>query len=335
MTPDEFQHQIEQRDELVQALTRQLEQAAEQLDRMQRSGGVAGRPQAAGLPADFTRQQSQISEDVAYLVQQWENTQVAGAMGRIEMQLEELRDLVHQARIPADGPSRAQTSADSDDDAVDAEDGRDSDQSEEDLSRNLDLLASLKEAMNADADPIPEFELEDQSGPSSAGNWGTDEVASFSAALPSLPDPPAPIDPNLAEPEEIREAIDQRDRYIQTVVDHSRSLQQLASLNSPVDWEELNNAPEELVDRLQQLEQQLVEQLRTSEISMSLERARLSRESTQLEAARIQLEKKMKKHGLSLPQTNAPESKSASGSGDGETSPRAEKWLNMLRIKES
>lgn len=333
MTPDEFQHQIEQRDELVQALTRQLEQAAEQLDRMQRSGGVAGRPQAAGLPADFTRQQSQISEDVAYLVQQWENTQVAGAMGRIEMQLEELRDLVHQARIPADGPFLGQTTANSDDDA---ENGRDSDQSEEDLSRNLDLLASLKEAMNADADPIPEFELEDQSGPpSAAGNWEAEEETDVSAALPNLPDPPAPIDPNLAEPEEIRDAIDQRDRYIQTVVDHSRSLQQLASLNSPVDWDELNNAPDELVDRLQQLEQQLVEQLRTSEISMSLERARLSRESTQLEAARIQLEKKMKKYGLSLTQTNAPESKSASGPGDGETSPRAEKWLNMLRIKES
>ncbi|WP_237226546.1 hypothetical protein [Rubinisphaera sp. JC750] len=333
MTPDEFQHQIEQRDELVQALTRQLEQAAEQLDRMQRSGGVAGRPQAAGLPADFTRQQSQISEDVAYLVQQWENTQVAGAMGRIEMQLEELRDLVHQARIPADGPFLGQTAANSDNAA---EDGRESDQSEADLSRNLDLLASLKEAMNADTDPIPEFELEDQSGPpSSDGNWEAEEETGVSADLPSLPDPPAPIDLNLAEMEEIRDAIDQRDRYIQTVVDHSRSLQQLASLNSPVDWQELNNAPDELVARLQQLEQQLVEQLRTSEISMSLERARLSRESTQLDAARIQLEKKMKKYGLSLPQTNAPESKSASGSGDGETSPRAEKWLNMLRIKES
>jgi len=322
VTPDEFQQQIDQRDELVQALTRQLEQAAEQLDRMQRSGGMAGRPQqGGGVPADFARQQAQIGEDVAYLVQQWENTQVAGAMGRIEMQLEELRDLVHQARLPnaQDASLRHQSESYSEREQPEYE-------PEDDLS-GMDLLASLKEAMSAEADAIPDVELDAQNnGYSQSGGVSDDDL--------NLPDPPEPVDLDLADPEEVRDALEERDRYIQAVVGQLRTVHETTSINSPVNWEELNNAPVELVERLQELERNLNEQLRINEVSMSLERARLSRESTQLEAARIQLEKKLKKHGGDVGHMLPPTSRGGK-SDDAETSPRAEKWLNMLRIKES
>lgn len=305
----ELKRQIDERDELIQLLTRQLEQAAEQLDRLQRSGGVSGRSPAS-LPTEFARQQEAIGQDVAYLVTQWENSQLAGAVGRIELQLEELRDLLVQAKL---SPGKENCL---------------------DEQREATLLAKLQQAMHFSEQEIPEEELEEDpalvsDGRSIAGR----EALSPHATLPPLPQE---LDLEHAHPQQLCDAVRDRDLFIAKLVDQYRHLHQTARLSSPVDWQELNQAPAELRTRLEQLETQLQEQLRINEVSMSLERARLSREATQLELARMQLQKELKKHGLNgdMLRGNDAVPPMAQETGSPEKQ-RSQKWLSMLRIKET
>ena len=84
-----------QKDQLIQALTDQLEQAAEQLDRLQRAGADRKRGGLlGGGGSGLTDEHRQTFDDLQRIVQQWEDLQAGLTLGRIEIQLSELRELV-------------------------------------------------------------------------------------------------------------------------------------------------------------------------------------------------------------------------------------------------
>ncbi len=100
VTAEELELLLREKEELVEALTERLEQAAEQLDRFQRVNGDRGRWMSGGVPAELVEQQQELCGDLERAVKQWEAADCGSALGRIETQLQELRDLV--ARGTAD-----------------------------------------------------------------------------------------------------------------------------------------------------------------------------------------------------------------------------------------
>src|SRR4029077_79348 len=92
---DLIQNQLHEKEQLVAALTERLEQAAEQLDRVRRTGADKGgrRPQGGGgLPAELVEEHKTTLEDLKRVIARWEDIQAEAALGRIETQIVELRD---------------------------------------------------------------------------------------------------------------------------------------------------------------------------------------------------------------------------------------------------
>ncbi len=333
MTKEELQRQLEERDDLVQMLTQQLEQAAEQLDRLQRSGGVSGRGPVANSQ-EFQKQHEVIGRDLAYLVEQWDQSQLAGAVGRIELQLEELRDLVSQVQLPA-GDTDGLTMARAWKSAQSSFGGEESHAEEEDTA---ELTCHGTET--SELPSIPDFELNDLptdsvSSSRTLHSHSSEEIDAAELDLPELPAPVADEETSLAV---WQAAVYARDDYIGLIIDQLRQRHQRACMEFPRDWDELIDAPEELCARLQKLEQQMLEQMRLNEVSMSIERARISREKTHLQTARMQLQKEMKKFGMELAFSSQPGMSSTSvepRDANNTEKQRAQKWLSMLRIKEN
>ncbi len=312
--------ELEGKNELVQALTLQLEQAAEQLDRLQRTGVRASHGSAGGsLPAEFAQQQETVAQNVEYLVEQWDATQVAGSIGRVEMQLDELRDLVTELAsrpVQTTALSQEQTVADPISE-LDAE------------ASHADLLGSLQAAFLNSSEEIPETILEETPVGISTNASSEVEQPSGQNALPEQPDL---VDFDSATKDELRDAVIVRDDYIKTIVDHLSAARKQFGIQSPENWEELQGCPQELVEKVQQLEQQLEDQLRLSEVSLSLERARLSREETQLSMAKIQIQKELRKQGIDPNTISRLNLNSDQADTPVEEKTKGTKWLNMLRI---
>lgn len=315
-----LQSELESKDELVQALTKQLEQVAEQLDRVQRTGS---RPSQAGgsLPPEFAKQHEAVAEDITYLVQQWDATQVGGSIGRVEIQLQEIRDLMTQ--LSSSSRPLSSSSNEPQFEQVSETVG-------EKATSSSDYLASLQTAF-LDSEENTTTSDSDANDPSPAMPIDLNE---------KLPEQPEPVNFDLASTGDLKKAVLARDEYMKTVVDQLRRAKKQIGIQPPTDWEALQGCPDDLVQRVQELEQQLQDQLRLSAVSLSLERARLSREETQLNSARIQIQKELRKQGInpSTIQGLDPEAEAqAENEQEHEDLPVVEekssgiKWLSMLR----
>lgn len=104
---DLIQNQLHEKEQLVAALTERLEQAAEQLDRLQRTGADKGRRPlvGGGLPAELVEEHKTTLEDLKRVIARWEDIQAEAALGRIETQIVELRDLVVSGGVSIAGAS--------------------------------------------------------------------------------------------------------------------------------------------------------------------------------------------------------------------------------------
>src|SRR6516225_434085 len=90
-----IQSQLREKEQLVAALTERLEQAAEQLDRLRRTGVDKGRrPLGGGFPAEVIEEHKTTLEDLKRVISRWEEMQAEVTLGRIETQIAELRDLM-------------------------------------------------------------------------------------------------------------------------------------------------------------------------------------------------------------------------------------------------
>lgn len=298
---------LAEKDAVIAALTEQLELAAEQLDRLQRSG--AARRKNGLLPPELAEDHKQLIGEMQRVVQQWEDLQAGLALGRIEVQLGELRDLVASrlaspAVLPPQFPAVVEP-------------------------------CFAPTGNSGAAPPPPEPPVAVAKPPGETSEWDriksqlldTSEVPQAPPPVfdEPLPPPPPEVNCSSATNEELAAAIHARDEFIAYLLRRLRAAEAGAI---PADWSCLAPHDPEGVQRLQQLAAQLDEKLRLSEVEFSLERARLAREHARLQLKQELLEKQLKRLGI----------KSADEFEEAAASPATlqdRRWVRFLGINRS
>lgn len=320
----ELESEVVAKDELVTALTVQLEQLAEQLDRLQRSGADRKRSSGGGLPADVVDSHKKIVGDLERVVQQWEDMQAGLMLGRIEVQLTELREFIAE-RLAGDGaPPRLG--------------GHERGPAFPSLPSSMVLeritvtstpteppvLESTSTSPPAVESSQPELptmweslksRMLEETAPISAEDLADEEISQVEPA------PPAAICPSTATPSELETALDERDSYIAFLL---RKIRRLTPVPTPPDWVSLEQVPEELCQTLASHTKQLEEHLRMAEIELSMERARIGREQSQLRQQQELIEKQMRRLGLKTLDEQAAQNE--------EVAPADRRWVRFLGL---
>jgi hypothetical protein len=300
--------QLAEREQLVTALTERLEQAAEQLDRLHRTGADRGvRSGIMGIPPELVQQQQKLVEDLQQAVQQWDDMQPGAFFGRLESQLTQIHDLVlnhggGSGQNPTDaafsrGESRYEQSPP-------RRNPSDSPKS---------VLEFMKASLLAEEAPAPQNP--------SAAEPESPRAAAVPAVLhielPALQGAPEPIDRQNGTREELIEACETRDAYVVYLLQRLRRIESMGHV--PNSWAGLENLPDQLRERLEALEKRLEETLRLAEVELSLQRAKLAREEVRIRLIDEQLQKDLKRARQDAP--------SESDSKDDQSGSR---WKRML-----
>jgi hypothetical protein len=267
--------------------------------------------------------------------------QAAAVLGRIEVQVSEIRDLVANG-LPAGGaagggwpaPDRREAGSSPGRGAGEGAGGGGSQGGSSGFSGWEALKAGLLKGEGAGTPaPAPASTREAAARESAARVPAAAETAPpEEAVVINIEEvaPPEIIDPASADAETLRAAVERRDEYI-SYLSRKLRLTNGRAIRLP-DWESLNNAPEELASRLKDLEASLDENLRLAEVELSLERARLAREAAKLRLQQDQVEKELKRLKLDRPQAAA--AAASAHSGDAEN-PTGRRWLRMLGMRKS
>lgn len=302
-----LREQLDGKDELISALVVELEQVVEQLDRLQRSGGE--RPRG---PANFTAQsssklspevaeeQQQIFGDLQRFVQQWDELQPAGVLGRIESELAAMRSLMTHGTYspnPSETSVRERLGATHGLDGVIARLAIESPGRERTESPTAgSSWESMKRQMLGEDSAVAVVEgsetavacLSDRSIESPSN---CDEELSLERFTGLIA-----IDLDAATREELQVACAERDVAI---VQLTRLLRSHNNVALPTDWNDIAGIPDEVKCRADQLASRLEKQVQLAEVELSLDRARLSRERSQVQAERATIERHLKRLGLS------------------------------------
>lgn len=263
-----LQQQLGEKDQLVVALTERLEQAAEQLDRMRRSGNTMRRSGGSGgMPTELLEDHRSAIDDLKQVVGRWEEMQCGATLGRLEMQVSELRDLVAgiakhgvSQRPDAGHPAGPANTAD----ATKPAKGNWWDQQ--------------KAAMMAgETLQLPGTEQ-------AAENGSVDQLAG--GEIPSLPDA---IDFDTLTLETAIPALRERDELLVRLRELALCYQ--ARDEFPEGLHNLESLPEPLQERLRSLEAEWQAKFRQAELDLSIERARLSRTEAMLRQKHDQMNK--------------------------------------------
>ena len=325
-----LQDSLKEREQIVQMLTQRLEQAADQLDRMQRTGGGRGGATAAGIPPELIENQQTLAGQMTQLLGQWEELQAAEMLTRIESRLNDLHDLVSTG---SGGSSRA--SANGSTSTLNEKDGANS---SAEVSSNVSVLPEIAptkpatmgwEAIKAAVMAGESINLEtvSHSPPRHAATSEsifTEPVALERSDSPTLSEPPLPVDFDSADHQQLCDAIRDRDEFISLLLRRLSSPD--ASTEFP-DWDRLNRVPEDLQHELFSLRDRLKDKLRVAEVDLSLQRAKLAREDARLTIKANQLAQQLKKLGLA-PDEPSP---NAGGTREGSGAAQGRRWLQVLQ----
>ncbi len=325
----ELQHQLSEKEALVAALTAQLEQAADELDRRHRSGYDRGLTLPGnGFPPELIEQQKNVTLELQDAVQRWEDMQVSLTLGRLETQLLELRDLMTASPSSNHTVHRAGESTNSSSPSGKSFDATHHDLPEDSGQATASNWEAIKSRMLVDQ-PGAEVSSSDiksnaeiRSVPTTTSE-ASDSSDNFDGKLWNIPTPAA-VDTASASIETLRGAVDERDAFIVELV---RRLRSLPVVQPPHDWSTFTNVPDELKIQLESLVTRYEEKLRCAEIELSLERARLSREEAHVQEQKELLDKQMKRLGItSLPDHRAPGEHESLGSASPEASAKSGLW---------
>jgi hypothetical protein len=268
--------QLSDKEQIVAALTERLEQAAEQLDRLHRTGADRGmRIGVAGLPPELVEQQQKLSDDLGRALQQWEEMQPGAFLSRLESQLSEIQEGVRRLES-GDGSVRSSHSGHGSD-----EPPRSSSQSPK------SILDFMKASMGVPTEAAPPDEV-----PAAEPGAAAQQVVCH-IPLPPLEEPPAPVDFAQASPEHLVAACEARDTYVVYLLHRLRQIESLGHV--PNSWAGLENAPAELRSSLEDLEKRLQETLRLAEVELSLQRAKLAREEARIHSLDEQMQKELRR----------------------------------------
>lgn len=263
-----LQHELQEKDELLGALTAQLEEAANRLDRLHRAGADRG-PRVSAPESEGSANHAEFVGPLAKLCSAWEDVQFTDQFDAIRSRLDDIFDAVTLTRLEESySPVRAPEPV---------------------AGRQTDSASKLPgwEAMKA------QLLREGAEHGRSQGDLGEGPAGvSDSAAdvLGDLPlEPPAAVDLEEADRDLLAAAVEERDVFILHLIRRLRS--GTSGRDAPINWSEISGAPEELRERLQEHEARLQELLRMEECDLSLERARLARERSRLEQLRRDLDR--------------------------------------------
>lgn len=264
-----LQHELQEKDELLSALTAQLEEAANRLDRLHRAGADRG-PRVSAPDNESPHSAGEFGGQLARLCSDWDELQVADQFEAIRSRLDDIFDAVTLAKLEQ-GYGAPRTA-------------------EQPLPRSTDSASKLPGWEDMKAQLLREGADKsrtqvDLSDVSVAGV--SDSEAEVLSELPL--EPPQPVDVEHADGDVLVAAIEERDVFISHLIRRLRS--GTSGRYAPINWAQISGAPDELRERLQEHEARLQELLRMEECDLSLERARLARERSRLEQLRRDLDR--------------------------------------------
>ncbi len=330
-----LQDSLKERDQVVQMLTQRLEQAADQLDRLQRTGGGRGGAVSSSVPPELIENQQQMSAQMSQLLEQWEELHATQMLTRIESQLSELHELV------ATGVTTPASNSTSESSIFRAA----TNSSSKPVSRTSsfsNVLAAdptkvgweaIKAAMmdgesyNSTTAPTPSAQTTTPNESSTTEQSKPESAATSERSAPQpLPEPPSPVDCNTADQETLIEAIRSRDEFISILL---RRLSSPDANTELPDWSTLNSVPADLHQELIGLRNRLQEKLRVAEVDLSLQRAKLAREEAKLAIKAEQVVRHARQVGLSADDPASAGQPAALKEGPNTTQGR--RWLQFLQ----
>ena len=327
-----LQDTLKERDQVVQMLTERLEQAADQLDRLQRTGVGRGSSVAVGLPTELIENQQSLMEQLSRVLGDWEETQAGQTLARIESRITELRELVSSGNIV----SPKLSASDSNSKKTIEELVRPSVKLAEGVSVFSDIPAAEPakigwEAIKAAVMAGENYEamLAKPASTSMTAESATDESGTDHPTADSMSwsDLPPAVDFASADQTTLIDAVRCRDEFIAILV------RRLSSMNTNIefpDWEQLCFVPDELHRELLALRDRLQEKLRVAEVDLSLQRAKLAREESRLAIKADRLARQMRQMGLSSDELG-PSSGGANTPSDASNSTQGRRWLQFLQ----
>ena len=301
---DLIQNQLREKEQLVAALTERLELAAEQLDRVRRTGADKGRRPlgGGGLPAELVEEHKSTLEDLKRVIARWEDIQAEAALGRIETQIVELRDLVVSGGIVSTGgaasgpavahsgpslpvPARERPAA--------AGAPRPTAKGGGNAWWEAQKSAMLGEPVSAAAQAVTQQSAAadlDKPAERTSDSSGAFDLAGF-----NIPDLPAPVNLEEISPEEAHAAIRERDALIQQLREPLLLWKTAGQL--PPGFRSIAEIPEPLTRCIADLEVQWQAKFRHVELDLSLERARLARDQSAVRQQQEALQKQSRNGG--------------------------------------
>lgn len=277
--------QVRSKDTLVMQLTERLEQAAEQLDRLHRSGADKrhGGGGGGGGSRELVEQTGALTTRVEEALEAWNQT--GPQFDYICQRLDEIAGSLQSGATPSKGNSRSSSPSPAPAHSAPAAGGAGGSFWEKMKSNMMDgsPAPAVSQATAAAGSPTHSV-LEE----------GAEGAPPNDAILQRISAPaPAVIEVETASIEELREAVTTRDNYISALISELRTAEPFPTL--PSDLKESGIAPEKLVASLLEMESRLKTKMLREELDLSLERARIARERSKLELVKTQLESQIKR----------------------------------------
>lgn len=312
--------QVRSKDTLVMQLTERLEQAAEQLDRLHRSGADKrhGGGGGGGGSRELVEQTGALTTRVEEALEAWNQT--GPQFDYICQRLDEIAGSLQGGATPSKGNSRSSSPSLAPASAAPATGAAGGSFWEKMKSNMMDgsPAPSATPASTAPASP--------GQSPSAEGTEGAATSSDVFLQRISAPAPTV-IEVETASIEELREAVTTRDNYISAIISELRTAEPFPTL--PSDLKESGIAPEELVASLLEMESRLKTKMLREELDLSLERARIARERSKLELVKTQLESQIKRLSGSVGPAESSGADQASAADDPATGKLS--WLKRLK----
>ena len=275
----ELERRLDERNQLVEILTERLEKAADQIDRLQRSGGALKTDAPAGLPPEFVNEHRDLAQRLETFHSAWEERYEGPSLRRIENSLAELAERFDELRSGAPSAGSATPPP----------------PSSTSVTSLLDQFKNGSDAEDDANDATPDIPADSQnnrteghvartSAQTSAGVPNRIEIVLLSADDKHLPENvplPAAIDVDQATHGDLHDAVLQRDQYLSWLCQKVRTL--ASRLEAWLRHFESAQQGTPSGEEFRELRQLIHSQIQVLEVELSIERAKLFREESRLE----------------------------------------------------
>ncbi len=286
LSVDDLKQRLQDKEQMVATLTEYLEQAAEKLNHLQQHPPESKPAQA--FDAGMVERQRDLVAHLKTAVEEWEQLQAPLTLERISTQLDALREMLVEGL-------GGQTESESDGKSGDSsqpepvpfqKDSHSQSEQKSDSGSALEGWEALKaEMLNEE---VPQAEQEDET-----------VNINLKEELEVLVNRPEHVDEDCEDLETWQNAVDSREKYMISLIRALRVVE--GRRRGAPDWDSFTEAPVQLREQAGQLAAELQQTLRNSEVELSIERARISRQDSVIAQQRREIDKAQKKQGNAKP----------------------------------